>query len=258
MVQSQGTVVDWRSTVTNGLLEAAENTLNSATSSIPSSVRSRAISMSVEEWGTFSQEWRNAYMKYTMSRALDPNLPVVTIDEHHLDSLQTLLKAWSLEGLWDTEQVKAISLIWPKLVPWPDSERGLRALSSQYRTCTLSNGNFSLLRDLKAFGSLDFTHIFSAEEFSTFKPNHAIYLGAAQKLGIPPSQCAMVAAHLGDLKAAKACGYSTIYVERPREEKWSEIQIQEAKNEGWVDVWIREDEDGFVALDRKLREQGQL
>jgi 2-haloacid dehalogenase len=253
-----GTVVEYRSTVTHGLFSAARTALNSATSSIPSGVRLRATPMSLEDWGRFMQEWRKAYTEYTWSRAKDPDLPVITIDEHHLDSLQTLLKAWSLDGLWDADQVQAVSLIWHKLVPWADSNPGLEALSSRFKTCTLSNGNLSLLEDLKEFGELSFTHVFSAEEFGTFKPNKAVYLGAAQKLKIPPSQCAMVAAHLSDLKAAKDCGFSTVYIERPQEEGWSKEKVQQAKVEGWVDIWVSEEEDGFVALDRKLKEQDQM
>ena len=151
-----------------------------------------------------------------------------------------------------------MSLIWHHLTPWPDSEPGLAALSSSYPTCTLSNGNFSLLKDLRSFGKLKFTHIFSAEEFGTFKPNKAVYLGGAKNLGLRPEQCALVAAHLGDLKAAKACGYSVIYVERSQEESWSKEKIEEAKVEGWVDLWIEEGDVGLVAVDQKLKQKAQL
>ena len=88
-------------------------------------------------------------------------------------------------------------------------------MGTVYWTCTLSKGNLSLLNDLKANTKLEFTHVFSTEEFGSYKPNPAVYLGAVEKLGLIPTDCAMVAAHLGDLQAAKACGLQTIYVERP-------------------------------------------
>lgn len=251
-----GTVVDWRSTVSEGLFAAARAALESPRTSIEPAVRLKTVSMALRDWGTFAQEWRTSYLKYTWSRANDANLPVATIDEHHHESLRVLLRKWMLEGLWDAEDIKEISLIWHKLVPWPDSQPGLKALSSRFTTCTLSNGNFSLLEDLKMFGKLDFTHVFSAEEFRTFKPNKAVYLGAAQKLKIAPSKCAMVAAHLGDLKAAKSCGFSTVYVERPNEEGWSSDKVEVAKQEGWVDLWISGKDDGFLAVARKL--EGQI
>jgi len=253
-----GTVVDWRSTVTQGLYDASNSSLKSNTPTVPADVRDRASDMTLEDWGKFAQKWRNEYMKYCQSRAADSTLSVTTIDEHHLDSLKGLLRSWSLEGLWSAEQIHEISLIWHRLVPWQDSAAGLNALASRYPTCTLSNGNFRLLEDLRSFGSLSFSHIFSAEAFGTFKPNKAVYLGAADRLGLPPTQCALVAAHLGDLKAAKGCGYFTIYVERPQEENWKRDQIEQAKVEGWVDLWVKESEEGFLTVDRKLREQAQL
>ena len=247
-----GTCVDWRSTVTNGLYDTAKTALNAATSSIPSAVRMRATDMTPDQWGKFAQEWVDSYKAYTKSRANDATLDVKTIDEHHLDSLKELLQDWKLDGLWDPAEVESINKIWHRLNPWPDSEEGMKVLSSRYSTCTLSNGNLSLLRDLKAHTRLAFTHIYSAEEFGTFKPNKAVYLGAAQKLGLQPGECAMVAAHLGDLKAAKECGYSTIYVERRLEEDWDKDQIRQARQNGFVDIWVSEDENGFLAVAEKV------
>jgi 2-haloacid dehalogenase len=90
--------------------------------------------------------------------------------------------------------------------------------------------------------------------FGTYKPSPKVYLGAAEKLGIPPKECAMVAAHLNDLKAAKSNGLQTIYVERPDEEDWSEAEVQSARQEGWVDVWIsiEDGSKGFITVAEKL------
>src|ERR1700712_3460669 len=215
-----GTCVDWRTTVTNGLYTATHKSLNSVSSSIASTVRLRAIDMTVEEWGRFAQEWRDTYKVFTKSRAKDSTLPIKTVDQHHLDALQELLAFWKLEGLWNPIELLNVSLIWHRLEPWADSKEGIAALNGLGWTCTLSNGNTSLLHDLQIYTNLGFTRLFSAEDFGTFKPNKAVYLGAAEKLGVPPSQCFMVAAHLADLKAAKGCGYRTVYVERPMEEGW--------------------------------------
>lgn len=65
-----------------------------------------------------------------------------------------------------------------------------------------------------------------------------MYLGAAEKLQLPPNECAVVAAHLNDLRAAKDNGLKAIYVERPEEEEWSQEQVEKARQEGWVDLWI--------------------
>lgn len=152
-------------------------------------------------------------------------------------------------GLWIDSEIQELSLIWHRLDPWPDTIAGLAALGEKYSTCTLSNGNMTLLEDMQAYSGMPFTHTFSSELFNSYKPNPAIYNGAAERLGLRTSQCVMVAAHLGDLEAAKACGYQTIYVERPREETYD---VEEAKKKGFVDLWITGEEEGFVAVARRM------
>jgi 2-haloacid dehalogenase len=247
-----GTCVDWRSTVTNALYKATREALDSPVSSVASATRIKATNMSLEDWGKFAQEWRNTYKVYVKTIAHDPTLPVKTIDEHHFDSLLKLLTEWGLESLWKPHELQTISLIWHHLDPWADSENGIKALNTKFWTCTLSNGNLSLLNDLKVHAKLEFTYVFSAEQFQTFKPNPAVYHGAAKKLEVRSDECVMVAAHLSDLQAAKSCGYQTVYVERPQEEDWEPERVERAKTEGFVDVWVTQEEDGFIAVAEKL------
>ena len=247
-----GTCVDWRSTVTRALNGACQSSLDNPSVPMASDVRTNASGMTEEKWSQFAQEWRNTYMQFTMSIASNKALPWKTVDEHHLDSLGELLVKWNLDGLWRPHEVQTISLIWHRLDPWSDSENGIKALNSKCQTCTLSNGNLGLLNDLKTHAKLEFTHLFSAEQFGTYKPSPAIYLGAVEKLGLTPMDCAMVAAHLGDLKAAKSCGLQTIYVERPREEDFDAAQVEAAREDGYVDLWVTESEDGFLAVAKKL------
>lgn len=48
--------------------------------------------------------------------------------------------------------------------------------------------------------------------------NPLIYQGAMQHLSVQPAECAMVAAHIHDLKAAQMQGMRTIYVRRETED----------------------------------------
>lgn len=202
------------------------------------------------EWARFADEWRQTYYRFTRTLAANPSaVPYTTIDEHHLSSLQELLHAWQLDGLWTDAEVHELSLVWHRLDPWPDTVAGLRALNTRFATCTLSNGNVALLTDMAEYARLEWTHVFSAEMFKSYKPDPAVYLGAARKLELEPRQCAMVAAHLGDLKAAKQCGFRTVYVKRRKEEA---LDPDEERQEGYVDVWIEEHEDGFLAVAERL------
>ena len=161
------------------------------------------------------------------------------MDQHHHGSLKQLINENYLEALWDDEEVLEISRIWHSLEPWPDSSRGLEELNRMgFQTCTLSNGNVSLLEDLATHARLPFTYLFSAEHFGAYKPSPRTYLGAAEKLGLQPEECAMVTAHLRDLAAARECGLQTIYVQREGEEAWALEDVRAAKREGWVDMWV--------------------
>ena len=62
----------------------------------------------------------------------------------------------------------------------------------------------------------------------------------------------MVAAYLADLKAAKSCGFRTIYVERELEEEWSKEQAAKAKTEDWVDMWVDLGSKSFRELARRF------
>jgi 2-haloacid dehalogenase len=210
--------------------------------------------MTMERWGEFAQQWRNGYKKFTRQLASDPSVPWKSVDEHHLESLKQLVEDWQLSGLWDEEQLRAISLIWHRLDPWADSALGVSMLNRLFYTCTLSNGNLSLLGDLRTHSAIPFTHLFSAELFGTYKPSPRVYLGAAEKLQLPPEECVMVAAHLNDLQAAKQNGLKTVYVERPGEEDWGQDEVEKARQEGWVDLWISagNGSQGFITVAEKL------
>ena len=154
-------------------------------------------------------------------------------------------------SLWNESQIKHLSLVWHRLDPWPDTCRGLELLNKQFSTVTLSNTYNDLIKELVAHSNMPFTHAFSADLFQSYKPNPEVYLGAAGKMGVKPGECALVAAHLGDLKAAKACGFYAIYVERPLEEKSPDL-----RQENIPDMVVTESEDGFIALAERLAIQG--
>jgi 2-haloacid dehalogenase len=154
-------------------------------------------------------------------------------------------------SLFEETQLTRLGKVWHRLPPWPDTCHGLDLLNKKYITATLSNTYSSLIHGLVAHGNMPFKHVFSADMFDSYKPDPKVYLGAAEKLGVRPEECALVAAHLGDLKGAKACGFYTIYVERPFEEKNLEL-----RDEQIPDLVVKEDDGGFVALAQRLGIEG--
>lgn len=248
-----GTTVDWRSTVTRHLFQRCQQTLYTADDCTPRATKVKAESMTEEKWGEFAAEWRASYYAYTKSVVKNKVDKPKSIDEHHLDSLRELLQKWDLQGFWNDNTIREISLIWHSLDGWQDSSAGLAQLKKRYVVCTLSNGNVELLSDMAEHASLSWSHILSSAMFGTFKPDPRVYSGAANKLGLRVDECGMVAAHLGDLQAAKAVGFKAVYVERAREEAWQKEEVERASGEGWVDVWVKEELGGFEEVARRLK-----
>ncbi|KAI9759918.1 MAG: hypothetical protein M1835_000286 [Candelina submexicana] len=219
---------------------------------MPAAVRDRASSLTEDDWATVAQQWKDSYAEFTSKN--EPTSNFVTVDDHHHDNLNKLLEERELTGLWTASEVEEISRIWHFLDPWPDSSAGITQLNKRFVTSTLSNGNISLLTDMAAYAHLPWMHILSSEHFKAYKPNPLVYDGAAEKLGLPAKECALVAAHLGDLKAAKGRGYQVIYVERKGEEIWSAEEMERARGEGWVDMWvdIGDAEGGFLDVARRF------
>lgn len=248
-------MVNWRLTVTQTLEKRASEVLQSSTTQLSPTLRETA---STTNWGEFTQQWREAYyhfcMTYDPAKSNGGPEGYKTVDQHHRESLSENLATFNLTGLWSEDELDDLAMVWHYLAPWPDSPRGLALLKQKFTTSSLSNGSVALLQDLATTGNLSFTHILSSEMFKAYKPNPLVYNGAAQRLGIPPNQCALVAAHLGDLEGARRCQFRTVYIDRENEEGWNAEDKEKARE--WVDLWVdgREQtgEDGFVELARLL------
>ncbi|KAK4861408.1 hypothetical protein LT330_004325 [Penicillium expansum] len=245
-----GTVVSWRTCVAEELSTAALHAVNYPRNDFPADLRDRTAAMTRDDWLVFVAEWRRTYNVFTST--FDSSNEFVSVDQHHYNALQDLLRQRGLGGLFTDEKLWELAFAWHRLNPWPDSVPGLELLNRRFATSTLSNGNMSLLKDLQRHGSLPFTHLVSAENFGAYKPSPLVYNGAAKKFGLEPGQCGLVAAHLRDLKAAKSCGFQTIYVEREQEEGISKEEAEKAKNEGWVDMWVDLESDGFREVARRF------
>ena len=192
-----GTVVDWRgSIIREGAEWAAKKGLQI-------------------DWAKFADRWRAGYSP-AMDKVRKGTLPWTKLDGLHRMILDELLDEFQIAGLSD-EDKEFWNGIWHRLTPWPDSIPGLTRLKQKFVLATLSNGNVSLLVDMAKHAGLPWDAVLSAELFRHYKPDREVYLGAAELLGAKPAEVMMVAAHVGDLKAAKACGLRTAFVSRPNE-----------------------------------------
>jgi 2-haloacid dehalogenase len=217
-----GTVVDWRSSVTREGQKLA-----------------RAKGISHVDWAEFADAWRAGYGP-SMARVRSGELPWTKIDVLHRMVLDELLARFAVTGLSEEEK-RDFNFAWHRLEPWPDSVLGLTRLKQGYVIATLSNGNVALLTNMAKRAGLPWDCILSAELMRHYKPDPESYLGAADLLGLEPSEVMMVAAHKGDLKAAGAVGLKTAFVPRPGES--GPGRAVDTEPEDWIDITASDFED---------------
>jgi 2-haloacid dehalogenase len=191
-----GTVVDWRGSI------IAEG---------ESYWRAKGVDI---DWAAFAEAWRAGYGP-AMSRVRTGDLPWTNLDALHRMQLDPLLEQFKIN--LSAKDIDHLNKIWHRLKGWPDSSRGLTRLKTRYVISPLSNGNVALLTNMGKFAGLPWDCILGAEIFHHYKPDPEVYLGAAEILGLQPSEVMMCAAHGGDLLAASKLGLRTAYIYRPLE-----------------------------------------
>ncbi len=193
-----GTVVDWRSGVAR---EAASFFAERGVDADPVA---------------FADSWRNKYQP-AMEKIRSGGRGYVALDVLHRENLDATLAEFGLEASFDEAARRELNRAWEKLPPWPDSVPGLTALRARYAIAPCSNGSIALMTWLAKYGGLPWDAILGAEIARDYKPQPAVYLASAAALGLAPAEVMMVAAHNGDLDAARAAGLQTGFLPRPRE-----------------------------------------
>ena len=207
-----GTVVDWRTSLQRWLQRfGRENKLQG-------------------DWSALVDDWRAAY-EPSMAQVRQGERPYVTLDVLHRESLDALLATYGLGGMLETDRTQ-MARAWRWFDPWPDTVAGLTRLKRKYVIGTLSNGGVGLLVDMAKYAGLPWDVVLSADQFQRYKPDPAVYLGAAELLARPTSALMLVAAHNYDLAAARSHGYRTAFVARP-----TEYGPRQKKDFGPEDAW---------------------
>ena len=192
-----GTVVDWRTSVTQEVERLAET---------------KGL---ILDGAKFADAWRAGYAP-SMNRVRKGELPWTKLDDLHRMILDKILIDFRITGLSEAE-TEALNHAWHRLRPWPDAVAGLTRLKKRFIIAPLSNGNISLMTNLAKHAGLPWDCILGAELVRHYKPDREVYQSAADILDLKPADVMMVAAHLGDLRAAKGVGLRTAFVARPLE-----------------------------------------
>ncbi len=221
-----GTVVDWRSSVIRDLDGFG---------------RAKGITA---DWTGLTDDWRAGYQP-AMDRVRKGEQSWTVLDDLHRATLDTLIEKYRVTGLTEAEKVH-LAKAWHRLDPWPDVVAGLARLKKQYIIGTLSNGNVALMLNLAKHAGLPWDMIFGAELVQRYKPDPLTYQAVPKLLRVTPGEVMLVAAHNGDLMAAKGQGLKTAFVARPTE--YGPHQKRDFKAEHDFDVVARD----FVDLAQQM------
>ena len=192
-----GTVVDWRTSVTEEVEQLAKR---------------KGLTV---DGAKFADAWRAGYGP-SMNRVRSGDLPWTKLDGLHRMILDKILIDFGITGLSEAE-TDALNRAWHRLRSWPDAVAGLTRLKKRFTIAPLSNGNISLMTDLAKHSGLPWDCILGAELVRRYKPDREVYQSAADILDLKPAEVMMVAAHSGDLRAATTVGLRTAFVARPLE-----------------------------------------
>ncbi len=195
-----GTVVDWRS----GIAREAG----------PFLARHGKGDVSPER---FADAWRLRYQP-AMEEVRSGRRAFIRLDVLHRENLEAILKDFDIDvAKVPCAELDALNLAWHRLDPWPDVVAGLARLKSRTIIAPLSNGNIILMIDIAKRAGLGWDAILGAEVVRAYKPTPEAYLRTVDVLAMQPAEVCLVAAHNGDLAAARKCGLRTAFVPRPKE-----------------------------------------
>ncbi|OZJ02899.1 hypothetical protein BZG36_04920 [Bifiguratus adelaidae] len=198
-----GTLTDWRT----GLREAFEEVLV------------RHGDAGKVDADAFAVEWHEEYMKGVrqVAATAQPGEPYMNLDVllRHILTTIVLPRVGYTERLSETE-IDALVYGWHNFKAHPEVPAQLRrwrAKDGPY-LAPLSNSNIKMLVDTCRHADLQFDLLTSSESFASYKPSPSVYLGAAKFMAVEPHVTCLVAAHYYDIKAAKKCGFKTVYLWR--------------------------------------------
>ena len=165
----------------------------------------------------FADAWRRHYAP-AMEEIRSGRRQFVRLDVLHRENLLKVMADYGVDvASISTQELDELNHAWHRLDPWPDSVEGLLRLKRRFMIAPLSNGNIRLMMDMAKRAALPWDAILGAEVVRAYKPSPQVYVDTVEILGLDPAEVCMVAAHNGDLAAARQCGLKTAFVVRPVE-----------------------------------------
>lgn len=212
-----GTVLDWHTGFTEALSKIGERHGEE------------------RDWPRLANDLRRRSLKIMKEFGVTPD-PNYNFDNGHRDALDALLRDEQLEMFTEAERYY-ISYVAPHAFQcWPDFPKVQRELRKHFLCCPLTILSFRIVTDTARANDISWDAVFSCEAIGAYKPAPYVYNRGAEFLQLQPSEICMVAAHNFDLNAAKACGFKTAFIRRPRE--WGDEEPPEPVPNPDFDLYV--------------------
>lgn len=192
-----GTIFDWHHTIREAVERLAQ---------------ARGVEMDGADL-TNNWRWR---MFELLGQVRRGDLPWMNADELHRRALDDMVVKYPALNLSAAER-DALNQVWHRLRVWQDAPQALARLRTRYTVVVLTILSWAIVVDSSKRAGITWDGIVSCEFLGHYKPDAAAYHAGVRLLGIEPHEAMMVAAHPGDLRAAKAAGLSTAFIPRPGE-----------------------------------------
>ncbi|MDE2604482.1 MAG: HAD-IA family hydrolase [Burkholderiales bacterium] len=189
-----GTVLDWHSGIRDALAATG---------------RAHGVE---RDWGALANQHRRLTMKGIVGQVQ----PAFNMDDVHVRALDELLEAQGLV-MFSPGERRQIATAWHRVSTWPDFAAPLSEIRAILPAISFTMLPLSLVMDVSRLNGITWDAVISCEAIGYYKPDPRAYQQAAKWLALDPSEILMVACHNFDLNAARACGFKTAFVRRPRE-----------------------------------------
>jgi 2-haloacid dehalogenase len=167
----------------------------------------------------FANDWRGEMFKiHTQVR--HGNLPWINSDDMHLRALENLSTTYPMLAAID--RMSLVKSTWHHLKTFPGAPKAINRLRNRYTVVVLTILSWESIVNSSKEAGVQWDGILSCEFLGYYKPSLQAYLKGTRLLGMKPEEAMMVAAHEGDLAAARAAGLNTALVKVPEDDNMAE------------------------------------
>ncbi|KAF8217976.1 HAD-like domain-containing protein [Mycena galopus ATCC 62051] len=182
------------------------------------------------DWEGFALKWRDLYL--AAIRGLAEHGDSLAPSSVYRTTLDQLLSKESkqLASRWTPTVRNQLVEVWDRSQAWPDTKDGLQAMKRIKTIATLSNLPLRTQTQMSRHAGLTWDVCLSSSLLGCFKPTTEAYVEAARSMTLPISKCALVSAHVEELRIAEGAGMKTIYVRRASEDRERSTMTGEAED----------------------------